>query len=112
MKFLGALAPTTFSFNPVIVLTLIMFVVGGRSVSGVVVGATLVAVIDEALKRAEISAHRSGLEIIGLAVIFTLMMIFRSEGLFGRWELDELAVRWWRSPRRGKPAVRRRRPGG
>jgi branched-chain amino acid transport system permease protein len=112
MKFLGALAPTTFSFNPVIVLTLIMFVVGGRSVSGVVVGATLVAVIDEALKRAEISAHRSGLEIIGLAVIFTLMMIFRSEGLFGRWELDELAVRWWRSPGRGKPAVRRRRPGG
>ena len=47
MKFLGSLAPTTFSFNPVIVITLVMFIVGGRSVSGVVVGATLVAFIDE-----------------------------------------------------------------
>ena len=47
MKFLGSLAPTTFSFTPVIVITLVMFIVGGRSVSGVVVGATLVAFIDE-----------------------------------------------------------------
>ena len=33
----------------------------------------------------------AGIEIIGLAVIFTVMMIFRSEGFLGRWEIDELA---------------------
>ncbi len=106
MKFLGSLAPTTFSFNPVIVVTLVMFIVGGRSVSGVIVGAASIAFIDEVLKRVENSLQRSGIEIIGLAAIFTLMMIFRSEGLLGRWEIDELAVRWWRSARGGKPAVR------
>jgi branched-chain amino acid transport system permease protein len=99
MKFLGSLAPTTFSFTPVIVITLVMFIVGGRSVSGVVVGATLVAVIDEVLKRIENDLQRAGLETITLSVIFTLMMIYRSEGLFGRWEIDELAVRWWRAAR-------------
>ena len=107
MKFLGSLAPTTFSFNPVIVVTLVMFIVGGRSVSGVVVGATTIAVIDEILKRIENSVQRSGIEIIGLAAIFTLTMIYRSEGLFGRWEIDELVMRWWRSARGGKPAVRK-----
>ncbi len=102
MKFLGSLAPTTFSFNPVIIVTLVMFIVGGRSVSGVVVGATIIAFIDEILKRVENNLQRSGIEIIGLAAIFTAMMIFRSEGLFGRWEIDELAVRWWRSARGGR----------
>ena len=102
MKFLGSLAPTTFSFNPLIVITLVMFIVGGRSVSGVVAGATIVAFIDEVLKRIENDLQRAGVETIALAVIFTLMMIYRSEGLFGRWELDELAVKWWRSARRGR----------
>jgi branched-chain amino acid transport system permease protein len=106
MKFLGSLAPTTFSFNPVVIVTLVMFIVGGRSVSGVIVGATLIAFIDEVLKRIENDLGRPGLEVIGLAVIFTLMMIFRSEGLFGRWELDELGVRWWRSRRRSKSVVK------
>ena len=101
MKFLGSLAPTTFSFNPVIVVTLVMFIVGGRSVSGVVVGGTLVAVIDEVAEADRERLERAGIETIGLAVIFTLMMIFRSEGLLGRWEIDELAVRWWRAGRGG-----------
>jgi ABC-type branched-subunit amino acid transport system permease subunit len=83
-----------------------MFIVGGRSVSGVIVGGTTIAFVDEVLKRIENNLQRSGIEIIGLAVIFTLMMIFRSEGLFGRWEIDELAVRWWRSVRGGRPPVR------
>jgi branched-chain amino acid transport system permease protein len=100
MKFLGSLAPTTFSFTPVIVITLVMFIVGGRSVSGVVAGATLVAVVDEVLKRIENDLQRTGIETIGLAIIFTLTMIYRSEGLFGRWEIDELVMRWWRSARR------------
>jgi branched-chain amino acid transport system permease protein len=93
MKYLGSLAPTTFSFNPVVIVTLVMFIVGGRSVSGVVVGATIIGVLDETLKRIETDLNRSGLEIIGLAIIFTVMMVYRSEGLLGRWELDELAMR-------------------
>jgi branched-chain amino acid transport system permease protein len=99
MKFLGALAPTTFSFDPVVIVTLIMFIVGGRSVSGVVIGATMIAVIDEGLKRVESSTGRAGIEIIGLAAIFTMTMIFRPQGLLGRWEIDELAARWWRGRR-------------
>ena len=105
MKFLGSLAPTTFSFNPVIIVTLVMFIVGGRSVSGVIVGGTTIAFIDEVLKRLENDLGRAGIEVIGLAVIFTVMMVFRSQGLFGRWELDELATRWWRSRTGGKAAV-------
>src|SRR5439155_22752347 len=65
-KFLGSLAPTTFSFNPVTIVTLVMFIVGGRSVSGVVVGATVIAFIDEILKRVENNLQRAGNEIIGL----------------------------------------------
>ncbi len=105
MKFLGSLAPTTFSFNPLIVITLVMFIVGGRSVSGVVAGATVVAFLDEVLKRIENNLDRAGIETIALAAIFTLMMIYRSEGLFGRWELDELAVKWWRRATRGRGAT-------
>jgi branched-chain amino acid transport system permease protein len=97
MKFIGSLAPTTFSFDPVVIVTLVMFVVGGRSVSGVVIGATIIGVVDEILKRVE--ANTGGIEIIGLAAIFTLMMIFRPQGLLGRWEVDELAARWWRKRR-------------
>ena len=110
MKFLGSLAPTTFSFNPVIVITLVMFIVGGRSVSGVVVGATLVAFIDEVLKRIENDMQRAGIETMALAAIFTLMMIYRSEGLFGRWEIDELrdAVVANRQARIADPSGRRR----
>jgi branched-chain amino acid transport system permease protein len=114
MKFLGSLAPTTFAFDPVVIVTLVMFIVGGRSVSGVVIGATLVAIVDEMLKRAE--SNTGGIEIIGLAAIFTAMMVFRPEGLLGRWEIDELMARWWdrwwpRRPRalRGPFAVRERR---
>jgi branched-chain amino acid transport system permease protein len=102
MKFLGSLAPTTFSFDPVVIVILVLFIVGGRSVSGVVVGATIIAVIDEILKRFEHSINRSGIEIIGLASIFTLMMIFRPRGLFGRWEIDELVAR---SRHRSRPRV-------
>jgi len=101
MKFLGSLAPTTFSFDPVVIVTLVMFIVGGRSVSGVVIGATIIAVIDEMLKRLENTTGKAGIEIIGLSVIFTLVMVFRPQGLLGRWEVDELAARWWRR-RRGR----------
>jgi branched-chain amino acid transport system permease protein len=109
MKFLGSLAPTTFSFDPVVIVTLVMFIVGGRSVSGVVIGATIIAVVDELLKRFEDTTGKAGIEIIGLSVIFTLVMVFRPQGLLGRWEVDELAARWWRRTRkrttRSKPAA-------
>ena len=102
MKFLGSLAPTTFSFDPIVIVILVLFIVGGRSVSGVVVGATLVAVVDEILKRFEASIDRSGVEIVGLATIFTLTMVFRSSGLFGRWEIDELFARWRHRSKQGQ----------
>jgi branched-chain amino acid transport system permease protein len=113
MKFLGSLAPTTFSFDPVVIVTLVMFIVGGRSVSGVVVGATIIAIIDEILKRIESTSStlqsKGGLEIICLAAIFTLMMVLRPEGLLGRWELDELAGRWLAKRGLVFRSIRRRR---
>ena len=97
MKFIGSLAPTTFSFDPIVIVILVMFVVGGRSVSGVVVGATVIAVVDEILKRVE--TNTGGIEVIGLAAIFTVMMLVRPQGLFGGRELDELMADWWRRRR-------------
>jgi branched-chain amino acid transport system permease protein len=93
-----ALAPTSFDFDLTFLL-LVMVIVGGRSVSGAVIGAAVIAVLNEVLRRGENSLNRFGLSTVVLAAIFVAMMIFRSEGLLGRWELDELLVRGTRSLR-------------
>jgi branched-chain amino acid transport system permease protein len=100
-----ALAPTSFGFDLTFVL-LVMLIVGGRSVSGAVVGTAIIAVLNELLRRGENATQRFGLSTVVLAVIFVVTMIFRSEGLLGRWELDELLVRGARSLR-GRRAERR-----
>jgi branched-chain amino acid transport system permease protein len=99
-----ALAPTSFYFEITFVV-LAMMIVGGRSVSGAVLGAALIAILNEFLRRGENATGEFGLSTVVLAGIFVVMMILRSEGLLGRWELDELAVRGWRAIRkeRGQP---------
>ena len=79
----------------------VMVIVGGRSVSGAVIGAAAIAVLNEFLRRGENSIERFGLSTMVLAAIFVAMMILRSEGLLGRWELDELIARWARRARGG-----------
>jgi branched-chain amino acid transport system permease protein len=96
--FITALAPTIFGFDLTFPL-LVMVIVGGRSVSGAVIGAASIAFIQEALRRIENNTGHQGISTLALAVIFLLVMIVRSEGLLGRWELDELLVRGARNLR-------------
>lgn len=105
--FILALAPYSFFFDLTFVL-LVMMVVGGRSVSGAVGGAALISVLSEFLRRGEDATQKFGLSAMVLAAIFMVMMMVRPEGLFGRWELDELLVRGMRKVRSG----RGRRPAG
>ena len=91
-----ALAPNAFYFQ-LTFLILVMVIVGGRSVSGAVVGAATISLIAEVLRRTETQTGRFGISAGALAFIFVAMMILRSKGLLGRWELDELFVRAWRS---------------
>jgi branched-chain amino acid transport system permease protein len=87
-----ALAPTSFYFE-LTFLTLVMLIVGGRSVSGAVIGAAIISVIAEFLRRGENATERFGLSTLILAAIFVLIIIVRPGGLLGRWELDELLMR-------------------
>lgn len=102
--FILAVAPTTFYFELTFVI-LVMLIVGGRSVSAAVLGAAVISVISELLRRTESATGRFGTSTLVLALIFMIMMIVRPEGLLGRWELEELGVRGWRRfrSRRGKP---------
>jgi branched-chain amino acid transport system permease protein len=102
--FILAVAPTAFYFELTFIL-LVMLIVGGRSVSAAVVGAAVISVISELLRRTESATGRFGTSTLVLAVIFMAMMILRSEGLLGRWELDQLLARGWRRLRRRRMAA-------
>lgn len=123
--FILAVAPTTFYFELTFVI-LVMLIVGGRSVSAAVLGAAVISVISELLRQIESDTGRFGTSTLVLALIFMVMMIVRSEGLLGRWELEELGLRGWRRFRRKRgtphiaatpsdeaaPAAPRETPGG
>jgi branched-chain amino acid transport system permease protein len=123
--FILAVAPTAFYFELTFVI-LVMLIVGGRSVSAAVLGAAVISVISELLRRTESATGRFGTSTLVLALIFMVMMIVRPEGLLGRWELEELGLRGWRRFRRRRgtpriattpsdqaaPAARRETPGG
>jgi branched-chain amino acid transport system permease protein len=104
--FVLALAPTAFYFELTFIL-LVMLIVGGRSVSAAVLGAAVISVISELLRRTESATGRFGTSTLVLASIFIAMMILRSEGLLGRWELDQLLSRGWRLLQRRRAAARR-----
>ena len=90
--FITAFAPPNFGFELTFPL-LVMVIVGGRSVSGAVVGAAAIAFVTEVLRRTENATGKQGISTLALAAIFLATMIVRSEGLLGRWELDELLAR-------------------
>jgi branched-chain amino acid transport system permease protein len=104
--FILAVAPTAFYFELTFVI-LVMLIVGGRSVSAAVLGAAVISVISELLRRTESATERFGTSTLVLALIFMIMMIVRPEGLLGRWELEELGLRGWRRFRRkrGTPPI-------
>lgn len=125
-----SLAPQDFFFE-LTFLYIVMVIIGGTSVSGAVIGAGLVTLLTETIRRTEsegihigpIDAEQVfGLTpiVLGLIVLFT--MILRPEGLLGRWELEQwpartlraLRSRRWKgstSPAGGRDAKRAPRGG-
>lgn len=94
-----AFGPKDFFFDQTFAL-LAMAVVGGMaSVSGAVVGAAVITGVTEGLRRAQNTWQLVGLIQIGVAVIILVILYWRSEGLLGRYELDELVSERFRSLR-------------
>jgi branched-chain amino acid transport system permease protein len=103
-----AISPDAFSFD-LTFMYLVMVIIGGTSVSGAVVGAGFVTAVNELTRRTQTSGvHFLGInvdQVYGLTpVVLSLLVLvaiyFRSDGILGRWELDELAAR----ARRGRSA--------
>lgn len=108
-----ALAPQDFFFDLTFSL-LVMVIIGGPTVSGAVVGAAGITIVTEFLRRRETSGLHIGpidtgsvfgLTTIVLGVIVVLTMLFRRDGLLGRWELDEWIARGL-ARRRARSAAR------
>jgi hypothetical protein len=83
-----------------------MLVIGGmKTVSGAVVGAVLVTVVQEVLRPAESVAiavgpihidRLTGLTQLALVVMIIAVLYFRPEGLMGRRELEDVVGVWLR----------------
>jgi ABC-type branched-subunit amino acid transport system permease subunit len=95
-----AILPRAFYFD-LTFLSVTMLIVGGRSVSGAVIGAAAITLIAEFLRRAENGfsvgpfslSDAPGLTTMVLGLLIVLSLTLRPKGLCGRWELDELVIR-------------------
>ena len=93
--FITSFSPTVFYFD-LTFKVITMLVVGGMgSVSGSIIGTTLVVGLAEVLRRIEDPSQLYGMSGIILAVLFILIIIFRREGLLGQREiaLDRLFMK-------------------
>ncbi len=94
-----AILPKAFYFD-ITFLSVTMLIVGGRSVSGAVIGAAAITAAAEFLRRAEYGfslgplslSEAPGLTTMVLSLLIVLALILRPKGLCGRWELDELVL--------------------
>jgi branched-chain amino acid transport system permease protein len=94
--YLTSFSPATFYFTSTFNY-IIMLVVGGLgSISGSIIGTTLVTILSELLRNAELGVHIGsinipavyGLSQIVLSISFILIVIFRRKGILGDQELD------------------------
>jgi branched-chain amino acid transport system permease protein len=93
--FITSFSPTVFYFD-LTFRVITMLVIGGMgSVSGSIIGATLIVGLAEALRRVEDATLLYGLSQIVLALIFIVVIVVRREGLLGQREvpLDRLFAR-------------------
>jgi branched-chain amino acid transport system permease protein len=103
--FITSFSPTVFYFD-LTFRVITMLVVGGMgSVSGSVIGAFVVLVMAEGLRRIEDVTLLYGLSGMMLAAFFIVIIIFRPEGIMGQREIsfERMAARI-RSPRPRGPA--------
>lgn len=101
VQFLGTMIPSLF-FVELSFIVISMAVVGGiASLSGVIVGVTVISVLTEVLRRAEAGSfvglfdvpERPGLTNTGLALALILVLFWRRDGLLEGRELRSV-VRW------------------
>jgi branched-chain amino acid transport system permease protein len=93
--FITSFSPTVFYFD-LTFRVITMLVIGGMgSVSGSILGATLIVLLAEALRRVEDATLLYGLSQIVLALIFIVVIVVRREGLMGQREvpLDRMFLR-------------------
>lgn len=90
---LGTMSPSAFYFD-ITFTVMTMLVVGGLgSVTGSVLGATLIVAVSEVLRRVEGDTQLYGMSGIVLGVFFLAVIIFRPEGIMGQRELSPDGLR-------------------
>ncbi len=103
--FVLAILPHAFYFQMTFLLVT-MVIVGGYSVTGAVLGAVVVTILAEALRRAENGIAIGGFQLTEapgltgavLALIIVLILTLRPQGMLGRWEIDEILSRRFAAP--------------
>ncbi|MCL6509220.1 MAG: branched-chain amino acid ABC transporter permease [Anaerolineae bacterium] len=90
-----AITPSSFSFLLTFNVVAMVVIGGAGSVSGSVIGAVLMTLLPELLRRVETALAIGGQPLYGLsqiviAVLMLLVMIFRPQGLMGRHELIQV----------------------
>ena len=98
--FIPSLTPKDFFFDLTFIVVT-MVIVGGSSTSAAFVGAAIVTVLTELLRRVEGGftlgplhiGDAPGLSTLGVGLLIILTMSVRPQGVLGRWEFDELIAR-------------------
>lgn len=119
---LGAFSPKEFYFSLTFALLAMLIVGGTTTVSGAVGGTFVISLLIELVRRIETGLTVGpvqlpplfGLTEVVLGMSILLVMYRRREGLFGRREMDEWVIGWWRgrqvtdggeAPPRPRPAI-------
>ncbi len=111
--FLGAFSPKKFYFVDTFALLAMLIVGGMTTVTGAVVGATVITVATEVLRRLEGGVTFLGVQLpevfgmtqIGIGLIILLVMFKRGNGLAGADEWDERILGRWRFDAKGSGSV-------
>jgi branched-chain amino acid transport system permease protein len=98
--YIPSLTPKDFFFDLTFIIVT-MAIVGGSSTSAAFVGAAIVTVLTELLRRVEGGftlgplhvGDAPGLSTLGVGLLIILTMAIRPQGVLGRWEVDELIMR-------------------
>lgn len=106
-NYLTAFSPDQFYFSITFQIVVMLIIGGLTTVTGAVAGTILVSVLYEVLRRLEngfsiASIHvggHVGLTQLTVGCLTLFVLIARRDGLFGRWELDELIPRLLRRNR-------------
>jgi branched-chain amino acid transport system permease protein len=86
--FLGSFSPNAFYFDMTFEVVTMLVVGGMGSVSGSVIGATVMLGLGEALRRIEDPTQLYGIAGIVIAATLILVLVFRPDGIMGQREIS------------------------